>query len=371
LNQTDLLDGIYDRETQRPGAEGTSRARGGDRDIDLMPDNKISLIIPVRDEARTIQQLIDSIQRQTREPDEVIFVDGGSCDGTLDILRRICEQNSGWRLIEARRALPGQGRNIGVANANFEWIAFTDAGNRLEPDWLERLVEIRDSDPESGIICGNFEPVVDSFFTECAVIAYLPYKTKTPPEDGLPGGPFIASSLVRRDVWHAAGGFPDLRAAEDLIFFEEVQRQGFKFKAAPKAVVNWQMQPTLWKTFRRFLIYSCVNVWAGRQRYWHYGVARLYALALPFLFLAIWQSALWLLIPIAGLCARVWRNIWLQREGRGLMWVLNPVRFACVLVITLAVDLATFSGWVVALLKRSEATRIRNHLRTRRGDETK
>jgi len=53
------------------------------------------------------------------------------------------------------------------------------------------------------------------------------------------------------------------------------------------------------------------------------------------------------------------------------MWVLNPVRFACVLVITLAVDLATFSGWVVALLKRSEATRIRNHLRTRRGDETK
>src|SRR5260370_10419825 len=161
-----------------------------------------------------------------------------------------------------------------------------------------------------------------------------------------------------------------MRAAEDLIFFEEIERKGFKFKWAPKAVVHWEMQPTLGRTFRRFFVYSSVNVWAGRQRYWHYGVARLYALALPFLVLAILQSPLWLLIPIVGLCARVCHNIWLQREGRGLTWVLNPVRFAYVLVITLVVDLATFSGWVIALLKRSEAARIRSHLRTRRGDPT-
>lgn len=331
-----------------------------------MSANKVSLVIPVRDEATTIKQLIDSIKRQTREPDEVIFVDGGSRDATIDILRQTCEANSGFRLLEARKASPGQGRNIGVANANFDWIAFTDAGNQLEPDWLERLTEIRDSYPESGIVCGDFEAVIDSLFTECAAITYLPSKSRS--KDALSRGPFIASSLVKRDVWHAVGGFPDLRAAEDLIFFEEIERKGFKFSWAPKALVRWEMQPTLWKTFRRFFVYSSVNVWAGRQRFWHYGVARIYALALPFVVLAIWKSTWWLLVPLVGLCARVLRNIWLQREGRGLTWILNPARFAYVLVITLAVDLATFSGWVIAILKRSEAKRTKEHLRTRRGE---
>jgi len=326
----------------------------------------VSLVIPVRNEAENIQELIDSIQQQSRKPDEVLFVDGGSSDGTIDILRQACEQNSNFHLLEARKALPGQGRNIGVANSLFDWIAFTDAGNRLESDWLEQLILAANADPDTGIVCGNFEPVTDSFFTQCAAVAYLSHRV--PRENGLVRGPFIASSLVRRDVWHAVGGFPELRAAEDLIFFEEIERQGYKFKWAPKATVHWEIRPGLWSTFRRFLLYSCVNVWAQRQNQWHYGVARLYLLGLPFFILAAWKSAWWLLVPLVALSVRVGRRLWLWREGRGLLWVLNPLRFACVLVITLTLDLATFSGWFAAILKRSEAKRIKNHMRTRRGD---
>lgn len=329
---------------------------------------QVSLVIPVRDEAETIEHLIHSVRRQSRKPDEVIFVDGGSRDGTLKILRQACEQDPSYRLIAARKALPGQGRNIGVANANYEWIAFTDAGNRLETDWLEQLIEVANSDSETGIVCGNFDPIADTFFKQCAAIAYLP--NKTPRDNGAVRGPFIASSLVRRNVWHAAGGFPDLRAAEDLIFFEEVERKGFKFKWAPKATVHWEMRPTLPSTFRRFVLYSCVNVWVGRQRLWHYGVARLYVIGLPFVVLAAWKSAWWLVVPLAGLVARVGSRIWQRREGHGLAWVLNPWRFLYVLFITLALDAATFDGWIKALLKRAEAARIDDHMRTRRGDQS-
>lgn len=313
----------------------------------------------------TIDRLVDSILRQTRPPDEVIFVDGGSHDGTVDHLKAVCKANSTFRLITARKALPGQGRNIGVANANYDWIAFTDAGNVLEPDWLEQLVSVADSDPQTGIVCGNFEPVTDSFFTESASIAYLPGKSSS--ESDYIRFPFIASSLVRRDVWHAAGGFPELRAAEDLIFFEELERRGFTIKRAPKAMVHWELQKTLWKTFRRFFIYSRVNVWAGRQRYWHYGVARLYLIGLPFFVLAIWDRALWILVPILGLCARVLSHVWQHRGNHRLWWVFNPLRLGCVLLITLATDLATFAGWISALPNRREAARIKSHLITRRG----
>lgn len=314
-----------------------------------------------------VDQLIESIGRQTRKPDEVIFVDGGSSDGTIEILRRVCEQDSHFRLIEASRSLPGQGRNIGVANAAFDWIAFTDAGNRLEPEWLEQLIEVAKADPETAIVCGNFEPIADSFFKQCAAIAYVPDRTAR--ENGTVRGPFIASSLVRRDVWHSAGGFPDLRAAEDLIFFEEIERKGFKFNWAPRATVHWEMQPTFASTFRRFFLYSCVNVWAKRQRYWHFGVLRWYALALPFFALAAWKSPWWLLLPLAGVCARVGRRIWRNREGHPTFWVMNPLRFGYVLLITLVLDLATFAGWAKALFKRREAEGITEHLRTRRGDQ--
>lgn len=325
---------------------------------------KVSLVIPVRDEAQSVWQLIESIKHQSRQPDEVIFVDGGSRDGTIDLLRNACQQNPGFRLIEAGKALPGQGRNIGVSNALYDWIAFTDAGNRLEPDWLEQLVLTAESDPDTAIVCGNFEPITDSFFSRCASIAYVP--NKIPRQNGRVRGPFIASSLVRKDVWRAVGGFPDLRAAEDLIFFEDVEARGYKFKWAPKATTHWELRRGLWNTFRRFLLYSRVNVWAGRQKQWHYGVARFYALALPFLVLGLWKDPRWLLVPLAGLALRVGKRMWVRREE--VSWPLMPLEFAYVLIITLTLDGATFLGWVQALLKRADAKRIRNQLRTRGAD---
>lgn len=328
--------------------------------------DKISLVIPVRDEAESIEQLIKSIKSQTRPPDDVIFVDGGSKDATVEILRRVSIEEPTFRVIAARKALPGQGRNIGVAQATYDWIAFTDAGNLLEPNWLEELINAANSDPETAIVCGNFDPVADSFFKQCASTAYLP--NKLPRDSGMVRGPFIASSLVRRDAWHVAGGFPDLRAAEDLIFFEELERQGFKFKWAPAATVHWEMQPGLLSTFRRFFVFSRTNVWVKRQKLWHYGVARHYLFALPFVVLAILMSPWWLLVPLAELFARVSIRIWNRREGAGLWWVFNPLRFAYVTVITLTLDLATFAGWISAILNRSEAHRIAEHMQTRRGD---
>lgn len=326
---------------------------------------KVSLVVPVKDEADSIHRLIDSIKRQSRKPDEVIFVDGGSHDATIEILKRVCDEESSFRLITAGEATPGQGRNIGVTNARFSWIAFTDAGNILEPDWLAQLFAAAETDPEADIVCGNYDPVTETFFKVCASIAYVPGKTDRDGE--LIRGPAIASSLVRREAWRLVGGFPDLRAAEDLIFFEELERKGFRFKWAPKANVHWEMQPGLLSTFRRFYNYSCINVWVKRQHLWHYGVARVYVFALPFVVLAWWQSAWWLLVPLAALLARVATRIWRKRESPGLWWLINPIGFAYVLVITLTLDLATFSGWIRALIRRREAARISSYMKVRRG----
>ena len=71
-------------------------------------------------------------------------------------------------------------------------------------------------------------------------------------------------------------------------------------------------------------------------------------MALPFVVLAFAHSPWWLGVPLLGALVRVAKGIWVRREGRGLLWLLNPIQFAGVGLIVAAIDLATFVGWVQA-----------------------
>jgi len=318
---------------------------------------EVSLVIPVRDEERSLPALISSIRAQTYPAAEVVIVDGGSTDRTVEVGRGLTAGDARFRFVEAGEATPGRGRNVGTEAARSEWVAYTDAGIRLEPTWLERLAGEAERDPGAEVVYGNFEPAGDSFFERAAALAYVPPKVGRP--GGRMRGPSTASMMLRREVWRRVGGFPDLRAAEDLIFMERIGEQGFSVRYAPGATAWWQLQQGLARTFRKFVLYSKHNVWAGRQRFWHYGVARQYAAALAFVALALVHSPWWLAAPAAGLAARAEKGIWLRREGRGLAWALNPARLVSVSVIILTIDLATFAGWAQALLSRRRPGRDR------------
>src|SRR4030095_6826295 len=110
------------------------------------------------------------------------------------------------------------GRNIGASLAVTEWIAFTDAGIKLDRQWLENLVSKAKQNPEAGIVYGNFSPQLNSFFDKCASIAYIP-----PLRPGQIRTKSIATCLVKKEAWEKAGGFPDWRATEDLVFMEKVE----------------------------------------------------------------------------------------------------------------------------------------------------
>ena len=310
----------------------------------------VSLVIPVRNEERSLPSLIESIKQQTFEPAEIIIVDGGSVDGTVRVAKEIAGRDPRFRVVEAGPATPGRGRNVGVAAARYDWIAFTDAGVRLEPDWLDELVKTASANPDLDVVYGNYEPVISSFFERCAAIAYVP--PKQPKVNGAIRGPSTASCLMKKEVWARVGGFPDLRAAEDLIFMERIEKAGLRIGWAPQATVWWSLQPSFKKTFKKFALYSYHNVLAGRQKYWHYGVARQYLIAIPFLLLGIFHNAWWFCIPIAGFLLRVARSIWRHKEDRSVAWLLNPLQFAGVATVILAIDLATFIGWVKALQER-------------------
>ena len=92
--------------------------------------------------------------------------------------------------------MPGRARNVAVRGARCDWIAFIDAGIRPVPEWLENLAQKTCDDPAVDVVYGTYEPVIDSFFTECAAIAYVPAPFES--EGGLVRPVSIVSALMRR-----------------------------------------------------------------------------------------------------------------------------------------------------------------------------
>ena len=89
---------------------------------------KISVVIPVRNEAHSIGDLLESLLNQTLKPAEIVITDGGSTDATAEIISEYAKRGTPVRLFREERFIAGRGRNLAAAQAANEWLAFIDAG---------------------------------------------------------------------------------------------------------------------------------------------------------------------------------------------------------------------------------------------------
>lgn len=308
---------------------------------------QISLVIPMKNEAASLASLMRTIADQTLQPSEIVLVDGGSTDATVEIAEGFASADSRVKLVKTDGATPGKGRNLGITAAANDWLALTDAGIELSPDWLAELVAAAESNPDAAIVYGNFSPITKSLFEKCATLAYVPAL-----RHGQIRAKSVASMLLRREVWDRTGGFPDIRAAEDLMFMEAAEQAGFTFVPAPKAHVYWQLRQGFRETFAKFDLYSERNVAAGRAWDWHYGVLKQYAVLLPFLILSTVFSFWWLAAIPLWLAARTAKRMIGHRDEYGFSPFFKPQIVFVTALIVITIDAATFTGWLRFILKK-------------------
>ena len=84
---------------------------------------KLSLCITIRNEQESLVSLVESLFAQSRPPDEIIAVDGGSTDGTLELLHTYAARQQRLRVIALDEANIAEGRNTAIANATHNYIA--------------------------------------------------------------------------------------------------------------------------------------------------------------------------------------------------------------------------------------------------------
>src|SRR5690606_26325181 len=177
----------------------------------------VSLIATVRNEADSIEHFLRSILAQTRAPDEVVIVDGGSRDDTVARILALRARVTAPRIhvLRAPGANISQGRNIAIARATGPIIAVTDAGTALAPDWLEHIVRPLEADAQVAVSAGFFEPAGATRFERCLAVLITPQLPEIEPERFLPSSRSVA---FRKEWWLRVGGYPEwLRHCEDLV----------------------------------------------------------------------------------------------------------------------------------------------------------
>lgn len=101
----------------------------------------VSVIIPVYNAAEYLTQCLDSICQQTLQNIEIICIDDGSVDNSVEILKAYAKKDSRFQLLQQKNAGAGAARNAGLAVAKGEYLSFLDADDFFELDFLEKLYQ--------------------------------------------------------------------------------------------------------------------------------------------------------------------------------------------------------------------------------------
>ncbi len=219
---------------------------------------KVSVVVCAYNAASTLEDCLSSLQRMTYPNFEVIVINDGSKDATGAIARQYPDMH----LVEVPNGGLSAARNIGLAHASGEIVAYTDADVRVEPDWLTYLVQpFLTSDV---VACGgpNVAPADDPWLARAVSLS--------------PGGPThvllddrIAEHVpgcnlaIRRDALLAIHGFNPLylRAGDDVDVCWRLQARGGRIGFAPAALVWHHHRPSIKAFWRQQVGYGEGEAW--------------------------------------------------------------------------------------------------------------
>lgn len=118
----------------------------------------LSVVIPALDEELHIGNCLESLQNQTRRADEIIIVDNGSLDATVEIARSLNAQVLSLPRPDLRHGDIGLVRQKGVEASMGDVIVSTDADCMYPVDWLEKIESHFDRNPRLAVLGGPAFP---------------------------------------------------------------------------------------------------------------------------------------------------------------------------------------------------------------------
>lgn len=203
------------------------------------PAPRISIVIPVYNCLQTIGRCLESLFSLNHSSYEVIIVDDGSTDGTPEV----CESYPGTRVIRLDRGGPSHARNVGIAAARGEFVAFTDGDCIVDSEWLNELEKGFVTSEVAGVGGDQQSPdddtsigkTIQGFFKSIGFMTqYIKTGANLRETEHNPS----CNSAYRRSVLLEVGGFdPALFPGEDVKLDLHIRRKGYRLMFNPAAKV--------------------------------------------------------------------------------------------------------------------------------------
>lgn len=115
----------------------------------------VSVIVPVHNNERSVGKTIDSICNQTYKNLEILLVNDGSTDNTLEVLKEYQEKDLRIRVLSQNNSGPGEARNHGLREMQGDLVTFVDADDIIGKEIIEKLVKAQEQE-NADVVRYNF-----------------------------------------------------------------------------------------------------------------------------------------------------------------------------------------------------------------------
>ncbi len=213
---------------------------------------KISIIIPVYNVEKYLQECLDSILAQTFQEFEIICVDDGSIDKSLEILQEYKRKDDRFVILQQRHAGAGAARNHGLKLAEGKYIQFLDSDDYFEPTLLEELYTRAEKFSSDLTVCSSRKVDDNGNIAETGSPNFPINIDKVPMEQVFNRQdfkdeifclliPVVWNKLIRKsflDENHLE--FPKLTIYEDIAFMHSLVACADKIVAFNKELINYR-----------------------------------------------------------------------------------------------------------------------------------
>ncbi|MCR8463601.1 MAG: glycosyltransferase family 2 protein [Candidatus Korarchaeota archaeon] len=181
-----------------------------------MHEPMVSIVIPTFNSAKTIAKALESLRSIDYSNYEIIIVDGGSYDGTLEIVRKFGVN----KIVVERRRGRGVAYNTGLLKAKGKYVAFLDSDAFVgTPSWIANAVNVMEKDSKVAVVFTKVYAPPDASFLQKAIDTFL-----------CKGFTTANGAVYRKDVVIGVGGFNERMnyMQEDELLYR-LLKAGYKY----------------------------------------------------------------------------------------------------------------------------------------------